>query len=116
MAGTQSPVEDTLSSIAHEDHPVLETIAMMHLDTLANCNLDERTYHLVRLAALVAADAPPISYVVNMGIAADSGVTAEDAQDVLVAIAPIIGSARITAAAGNVLRGLGLVEIAGDGS
>ncbi len=115
MAGTELPVEETLGGIAREDHPVLETIAMMHLDTLENCNLDERSYHLVRLAALVAGDAPPMSYLVNLAAAADAGVTPEDAQDVLVAIAPIVGSARITAAAGNVLRGLGLAAIAGDG-
>lgn len=112
---TQLPAQDTLGGIAREDHPVLESIALMHLDTLENCNLDARTYHLVRLAALVAADAPPVSYLVNLGMAAEAGVTAEDAQDVLVAIAPIVGSVRITAAAGNVLRGLGLAEIAGMG-
>lgn len=106
------PAQDTLEGIAQEDYPVLETVAMMHLDTLANCNLDVRTYHLVRLASLVAMDAAPVSYLVNLGAAADAGITAEDAQGVLVAIAPIVGSARITKAAGNVLRGLGLAVLA----
>jgi hypothetical protein len=49
-------------------------------------------------------DAPPVSYAITIGAAADADVTLEDAQSVLVAIAPIVGTARITAAAGNVVR------------
>jgi 4-carboxymuconolactone decarboxylase len=87
---------------------VLEAITKMHLDTLESCDLDERAYHLVRIAALVASDAPPASYLVHLGVAAERGITAAEMQSTLVAIAPIVGSVRITAAAGNVLRGLGL--------
>jgi alkylhydroperoxidase/carboxymuconolactone decarboxylase family protein YurZ len=82
----------------------------MHLDTLANCTLDEKSYHLVRIAALVAMGAPPASYMVNLGAAVEAGLSAEDAQGVLVAVAPIVGTPRVTAAAGNMLRGLGLAE------
>jgi len=35
---------------------------------------------------------------------ADTGVTMEDAQSVLVAIAPLVGTVRVTAAAGNIVR------------
>lgn len=106
MASTAT--QDALTRMAREDAPVLEAVLMMHADTLVNCSLDERSYHLVRLAALVAMEAPPASYLVNLPAAADAGVTLEDAQGVLVAVAPIIGTARITAAAGNVLRAFGL--------
>jgi alkylhydroperoxidase/carboxymuconolactone decarboxylase family protein YurZ len=106
--------QENLGSMAQEDFPVLETVAMMHLDTLANCNLDARSYHLARVASLVAMDAAPVSYLVNLAAASDAGLTIEDFQGVLVAIAPIVGSARITKAAGNVLRGLGLAEIAAE--
>ncbi len=109
MATKMAP-QQALEGFASEDMPVLETLAQMHLDTLANCDLDVRTYHLVRLAALVATDAPPASYLVNLSVASDAGVTIDDAKGVLVAIAPIIGTARITAAAGNVLRALGLAD------
>ena len=115
MSDTAFRAEDTLGSLAAEDFPVLESIAKMHLDTLENCTLDAETYHLVRLAALVAVNAPPASYLVNLGVAADAGVTAEQAQGVLVAIAPIVGSPRVTAAAGNILRGLGLAAAMADG-
>jgi alkylhydroperoxidase/carboxymuconolactone decarboxylase family protein YurZ len=108
MADAQIAPEEALGGMAEESAPVLETVLRMNLDTLESCSLDERTYWLVRLAALVAMDAPPASYLVNLAAAGEAGVTAEDAQGVLVAIAPITGTARITAAAGNVLRGFGL--------
>jgi alkylhydroperoxidase/carboxymuconolactone decarboxylase family protein YurZ len=105
---TRSNPEEVLGGLADANMPVLAAIAKMHLDTVADSNLDERTFHLVRLAALAAVDAPPASYLVHLSVAAESGVTLEEFQGTLVAIAPIVGSPRITAAAGNVLRGLGL--------
>jgi alkylhydroperoxidase/carboxymuconolactone decarboxylase family protein YurZ len=110
MANTDLAPEQALGGLAQEDRPVLETIMQMHLDTLANCTLDEKSYHLVRIAALVAMGAPPASYMVNLGAAVEAGLSAEDAQGVLVAVAPIVGTPRVTAAAGNMLRGLGLAE------
>lgn len=101
----QATPESTLGSISQGDRPVLEQLVAMNLDSLAHCGLDEKAYFLVRLAALVAMDAAPVSYVINLGLAADAGVTLEDAQGVLVAIAPVVGSARVAAAAGSILRG-----------
>jgi alkylhydroperoxidase/carboxymuconolactone decarboxylase family protein YurZ len=109
-----APPQEVLGGLAREDAPVLEAIAKMHLDTLAGVDLDERTYHLVRLAALVSMNAPPASYLVHLGMAADAGVTLEEMQSTLVAIAPIVGSVRVTAAAGNVLRGVGLAAALAD--
>jgi alkylhydroperoxidase/carboxymuconolactone decarboxylase family protein YurZ len=107
---TQAP-ERTLDAIAHGQAPVFEEIVQMHLDTLDRSGLDERTYHLVRLAALVATDSAPVSYLMNLAAAGEAGVTAADAQGVCTAIAPIVGSARVVSAAGNVLRALGLDEL-----
>jgi len=107
--------QDTLASVSQGDAPVLETLVLMNLDSLEKCGLDERTYHLSRLAALVAMDAAPVSYLINLGAAVDAGVTLEDAQGVLVAVAPIVGSARIAAAAGALLRAFGFAaELADD--
>jgi alkylhydroperoxidase/carboxymuconolactone decarboxylase family protein YurZ len=106
--------EDALSGLAHEHAPVLEAILQMHLDTLADSTLDEQTFHLVRLAALIAVGAPPVSYLVHLRAADEAGISIEQAQGVMTAIAPIVGTARVTAAAGNVLRGLGLADILAD--
>lgn len=101
---SQTAPESTLSSIAQGDAPVLERLVAMNLDSLEGSGLDEKTYFLVRLAALVAMDAAPVSYLVNLGLAKDVGVTLEEAQGTLIAIAPMVGSARVASAAGKILR------------
>ena len=62
---------------------------------------------LVRIAALIAVDAPPASYLANAGAAADSGVTADDIQAVMIGVAPVVGTPRVVAAACHILRALG---------
>ena len=121
MATTKTnATADRLGSLASEQAPVLETITRMHLDTLDLCSLDVRGYYLARLGALVAMGAPPASFMTYVAMAADAGITAEDAEGVLVAVAPITGAPRVTEAAGNILRGLGLgaalEEAMGDGA
>lgn len=109
---SQTAPEGTLGSIAQGDTPVLERLIAMNLDSLEGSGLDEKTYWLARLAALVAMDAAPVSYVMNLGLAADAGVTLEDVQGVLIGIAPVVGSARVAAAAGKILRGAFGVAVA----
>lgn len=106
--------EETLTAIAQGDAPVLETIAQMNLNTLDRSGLPEQTYHLVRIAALVAMDAAPMSYLMNLGMAQGAGVTLEQVQGVFTAIAPVVGGARITAGAGNSLRALGFAVAVAD--
>jgi alkylhydroperoxidase/carboxymuconolactone decarboxylase family protein YurZ len=89
------------------DTPVLDTIAMINAVSLERCELQPREMMLARLAALAAVDAPPASYLLNVGVAAEMGVTPEDVQNVLVAIAPVVGTPRIMEAAGNIVTALG---------
>ncbi|WP_020580146.1 carboxymuconolactone decarboxylase family protein [Actinopolymorpha alba] len=110
---TQTP-ERSLDALAHGERPVLEELAQMHLNTLSNSGLDERTYHFVRLAALIAMDAAPASYLANLAVARDAGMTAADVQGVAVAIAPIVGSARVVDAAGSIVRAFGFAEAAAE--
>ena len=69
---------------------------------------------LARLAALIAVDAPPASYLANADATEKSGITADDIQEVMIAIAPIVGTARVVSAAGKILRALGLAIAVGD--
>jgi 4-carboxymuconolactone decarboxylase len=106
---TQTAADNALSDsaldrLASGDAPVLETVFAMHLDALERSGLDPETYVCVRLAALVAMDAAPMSYAITFAAASDAGVSVEKAQSVLVALAPLVGTARITAAAGAILR------------
>lgn len=101
---SQTAPESTMGGIAQGEAPVLESLVAMNLDSLENSGLDEKTYFLARLAALVAMDAAPVSYLMNLGMARDAGVTLEEAQGALIAIAPVVGSARVASAAGKILR------------
>jgi hypothetical protein len=90
-----------------DETPLLDTLADMTAASLENCDLELRDLMLVRIAALAAAGAPPVSYLLNAGTARDAGVTLADVQGVLVGIAPVIGTARSITAAGNITRALG---------
>jgi len=112
---TQTVPDNALDRIAAGDAPVLETLLAMNLDAAERSGLDAETYLLVRLAALVAMDAAPVSYLITLGAAADTGLTVEQMQGVLVAIAPVVGSARVTAAAGAIVRGILGAEVLAEG-
>jgi alkylhydroperoxidase/carboxymuconolactone decarboxylase family protein YurZ len=90
------------------DTPVLDLLTEMTADSIRATGLDEQTLMLVRFAALVAVDAPPASYLMNMAAGREVGLTAEDAQDVLTAVAPIVGTSRVVSATGKIVRALGL--------
>jgi 4-carboxymuconolactone decarboxylase len=104
----QATAEQTLGSVARGETPVLEQLAAMTLDTLERSGLSLETYLLVRLAALVALDAPPASYILALEAAGEVGVTPQDVQGVLVTIAPVVGTARVVSAASKMLAVLGL--------
>jgi alkylhydroperoxidase/carboxymuconolactone decarboxylase family protein YurZ len=96
------------------DTPVLDLVTQLNTASIERSNLDPSTLMLVRIAALVAVDAPPISYLTNIGIAGDIGVEADDVQEVLIAVAPIVGTARVASAAGKMVRALGLAIAVAD--
>ena len=68
---------------------------------------------LVRIAALVAVDAPPASYALNLEAAGELGLDPEQVRGVLAAIAPIVGTARVASALGKIVKALAVeIEIA----
>jgi hypothetical protein len=88
--------------------PLLDTIAAMTAASIERSDLEVDDLLMVRIAALAAVDAPRISYLAHIGPSIDAGVTLDQVQDVLVAIAPIIGTARVTSAATHITEALGL--------
>jgi len=96
-----------------DDTPVLDLIAGMTAASLEASSLDANTLMLVRVAALVAVDAPPASYLMNLGAASEAGVDLEQIQGVLAGIASIVGTSRVVAATGGIVRALGIaIDIA----
>ena len=57
---------------------MLDLLAQLTADSVDASSLDTRTLVLVRLAALVAVDAPPASHLTNLEAAAEVGVDAEE--------------------------------------
>jgi alkylhydroperoxidase/carboxymuconolactone decarboxylase family protein YurZ len=101
----QSP---TPAGESASDTPLLDVLAAMTAASVERSNLDAQTHMLVRLAALVAAGAPPLSYALNLRVAGEVGVSTEQVESVLAAVAPVVGGPRVVAAAGNILRAVGI--------
>jgi hypothetical protein len=101
-------------SATEGDTPVLDTLADMTAASVSRSSLDEKTLMMIRLAALASVDAPPVSYLANLGAGADAGIEAADVQQVLIGIAPVVGTARVAAASGNIARALGFAIAAAD--
>jgi alkylhydroperoxidase/carboxymuconolactone decarboxylase family protein YurZ len=91
----------------------MEALVEINTASLARTELDAHSLMLVRLAALAAVDAPASSYLLHVGPSMEVGVTAADAEDVLVAVAPIVGTPRTVSAATKIMDALGVaIELA----
>jgi hypothetical protein len=93
--------------------PVLDLLASMTEDSMSASSLDDETFMLVRLAALVAVDAPSVSYLLNLAVAGELNIDADRIRGVLAAVAPIVGTPRVAAATGKIVEALAVeLEIA----
>ena len=97
-----------------DEAPILDLLAKMTAASLEASALDAQTLMLVRIAALVSVDAPPVSYMLNLGAAGESGVDEDQVEGVLAAVAPIVGTARVASALGKLIRALDLKLELGD--
>jgi alkylhydroperoxidase/carboxymuconolactone decarboxylase family protein YurZ len=88
--------------------PVLELLMSMTADSMEASSLDPESLMLVRIAALVAVDAPASSYLLNLSVAGETGVDAEQVQGVLAAVAPIVGAPRVASSVGKMAEALGI--------
>lgn len=91
-------IEMILRSLALQDETVISDLLAMDVARPDGGWLEQRTQGLVRLAALVALDAPVVSYQSAVLEALAAGAAAEEIVGAVVAIAPLVGIARVTAA------------------
>jgi 4-carboxymuconolactone decarboxylase len=108
MSVVGADTHQTLSGIATGDSDVMETVMGLRELNREGSGLDDRTFALVKIAALIAMDAPPASYVWQVGSALEVGVTPEDILGVLFAVAPQVGGPRVIAAGPEIMLALGL--------
>src|SRR5665213_3451541 len=99
---------NALFGVASHDTAALESLFKARLDNLEASGLDPKTYSLANIAALIASDAAPASYVFQVGLALEAGVTPEEILGLLVALNPTIGNIRIVSAAAEIAFALGI--------
>jgi alkylhydroperoxidase/carboxymuconolactone decarboxylase family protein YurZ len=100
--------EEHLAKLAMSDPEMLLAGLEARADWQATSGLDSRTYSLAKIAALIALDAPPASYLWQVANAVAAGCTAQDILGVLIAVAPQVGGPRTVAAAPEIMVALGL--------
>ncbi|MFZ0970879.1 MAG: carboxymuconolactone decarboxylase family protein [Solirubrobacteraceae bacterium] len=108
MAVVGAETHETLSGLSAGNIDVLEEAMGLRELNRAGSGLDARTFALVKLATLIALDAPPASYAWQIANAVEDGVTAEDFLGVLKAIAPQVGGPKVVAAAPEIMLAMGL--------
>jgi len=109
MEAAEPDTEEFLGALAVGDTGALaDAVASPRLAELEDQVLDVRTRALVRIAALIALDAPPVAYASQVALAAEGGASSEDVAEVLRVIAPLVGAPKVVAAAPEVMLALGL--------
>lgn len=104
---------DMLLALAMGESGVMGEAMELREQLRAHTSLDAKTFALVKIAALVALDAAPASYLFQVQGALDAGATPREILGVLTAVAPQTGMARVVSAAPEVMISLGLELPAG---
>ena len=102
-----------LAGLAIGDLEVLGEALELREAARESSGLDARSFALVKIAALVALDSPPASYLWQVSNAIDAGASPRDILGVLRAVAPQVGGPRAIAAAPEIMVALGLSLPAG---
>ena len=99
--------EELLRRLSLSDEGVAGAALGMTIGDPAASSLDVPTLALARVAALIASDAALPSYQWAVESALAAGASDSDIVDVLVAVAPTVGLARVAAAAPDLALALG---------
>ena len=108
MAAVGQETHDALKGVSAGDLDILESAVGLREAHMEATGLDARTFALVKIAALIALDAPPASYAWQVTNALADGATPEDLLGVLRAVAPQVGGPRVVAAAPELMLAMGL--------
>lgn len=88
------------------DNPLVDTIIDINAASISKLDSSLEGLLMVRLAALVAVDAPTASYLITLEAGADSMLGLEDVRNVLIAVAPVVGVPKIVSAVGKIADAL----------
>ncbi len=105
------PVPNALANlqrIAQGDPTVMSFVKPAIENSFRESGLDPKTFMLVRLAALAALDAAPVSWMMNIEASGEAGLDPEAVLGTLIAVMPAIGTARVVSAASNIIKAFNL--------
>lgn len=98
--------DELLRRLALQDESVIQTVLAMSLDP-NEVWLHEKVRAIARVSALIALDATVVSYQAAVIDALARGVTADEIVGALIAVAPIVGLARVTSATPAIAMAMG---------
>ena len=104
----QAKAAERLRSVARGDLSRLGILSDMYNGVREASGLDQETYELVQIAALVAVDGSAVSWLLHLGAAEDSELDLDKVLGTLVAIAAIVGTPRVVSAGAKIVRAVGL--------
>ncbi len=99
---------DSLGAVAAGNAATLAALCGLRALDSGEAGLGTRTSGLVRIAALIALDAPPATYASEVALAREGGASAEDVLGVLRTVATLVGAPKVVAAAPEIMLSLGL--------
>ena len=101
---------DVLRSLSEGNLKTMDVLRNFVEVSFEESGLDPRTFMLVRIAALATLEAAPASWLMNLEASGDAGLQPESILGVLIAIAPVIGTARVVSAASGIMQALEAVQ------
>ena len=99
-----------LQRLSEGDPTVLSFVKSVIENSYKESGLDPKTFMLVRLAALAALDAAPASWLMNIEASGEAGLDPDMVLGTLVAVLPVIGTARVVSAASNIMKAFAMVS------
>ena len=110
MSNGNAAVEEyklTLRRLAVRDDSYIDALLREERANATLAGIDDRSHALLRIAALIAMDAAPPSYMSAVDAGLKAGATYEEIVGTLIAVMPIVGVARVVSAAPNLGLALG---------
>ena len=96
-----------LRRLALRDDRYIDAVLSEEYANVTLAGMDPRSHALARVAALIAMDAAPPSYMNAVEAGLDAGASPEEIVGTLIAVLPIVGVARVVAAAPNLALAFG---------
>jgi alkylhydroperoxidase/carboxymuconolactone decarboxylase family protein YurZ len=105
--GSVDEYKVTLRKLALRDDRYIDALLSEECANATLAGIDPRSHALLRIAALIAIDAAPPSFMSAVEAGLEAGASHDEIVGTLIAVMPIVGVARVVSAAPNLGLALG---------